>query len=444
MNTNGLRVLIVDDEKNVREVFQAELQAEGYLVVTLDSGGGVLDHLQKSEYDVIVLDLSLPGLGGMEVLRQVKAADIAAEVIILTGNATLSTAIEAMKLGAYDYLRKPVDLDELETSIRNAGASRKIKQENVALKTRIQRQEADQELIAASPVMRNLLETVRKVAQTDFSVLVTGESGVGKELIARTLHRQSTREGGPFVPLNCGAFPESMIESELFGYEKGAFTGARARKLGLLELADGGTLFLDEIGDMPLTLQVKLLRAIETSQFFRLGGTREMTVNVRIISATNRDLRQKIEQGSFRSDLFYRITGLSLHVPPLRERREDIPLLIDHVKGRDPLFRKKRISPEAINVLMRYNWPGNVRELRNVLQRVLLLSPDDTVRPGDLPPDLGQYGSRRSGMLLDDVEREHIIGVLRMTGGHREQAAAILGIHPRTLRRKLAGYGVEE
>lgn len=442
MTSEKIRVLIVDDERNLREIYLAELDSAVFSVATLDRGDVVLDRLQQSEFDVVVLDLNLPGLGGMEVLTRMRAAEIPAEVIILTGHATVDTAVDALKLGAYDYLRKPVGLDELETFIRKAAESRRLKRELVALRTQVHRQNQNHRIVAASPIMRTLLATVRKIAPTDFPVLITGESGVGKELVARALHRGSERADGPFIAINCGAVPEQMMESELFGFEKGAFTGAHAQKLGLVELANEGTLFLDEIGEMPLNLQVKLLRVIETSRFFRLGGTREMAVSARLVSASNKNLKRESEHGTFRSDLFYRISGLSLEIPPLRERREDIPALVEHFRQRNPLFRNKRFGAETLAVLSRYAWPGNARELQNVVQRALLLSPGNVVLPADLPADLGADAAPATRRRLEDVEREHILRVLKETGGHREQAADILGIHPRTLRRKLAEYGV--
>ncbi len=441
MTGERIRVLIVDDEKHLREVLQAELDPTQFSVSALARGDTVLALLQEQEFDVVVLDINLPGLGGMEVLTRIKEAEVPAEVIILTGHASVDTAVDAIKLGAYDYLRKPVGLDELETFIRKAADSRRLKREVVALRTQVHRQEKPGRIVAASPAMRAVLETARKIAPTDFSVLIMGESGVGKELVARALHRDSARGGGPFIAINCGAVPEPLMESELFGYEKGAFTGAQGRKLGLIELANEGTLFLDEIGEMPPNLQVKLLRVIETSRFFRLGGTREMSVNARIVSATNRQLKRESEQGTFRSDFFYRISGLTLEIPPLRERREDIPALIAHFLEQAPLFRSKRFSPEALAVLTAYDWPGNARELQNVVQRALLLSAGDLVQPLDLPADLCGAGARPAPRRLEDLEREHILNVLRETGGHREQAAEILGIHPKTLRRRLAEYG---
>jgi transcriptional regulator with PAS, ATPase and Fis domain len=291
--------------------------------------------------------------------------------------------------------------------------------------------------------MMELLETVKKIAASDYPVLITGESGVGKELIASSLHHGSKRRDKPFIALNCGAIPETMIESELFGYEKGAFTGAQTRKLGLLEVANTGTLFLDEIGDMPLSLQVKLLRVIETGAFFRLGGIREQKVDIRIVTATNKDLKAGIERGSFRQDLYYRIASFIVPVMPLRDRPEDIPELIAYFTERSPEFSHKRFSKEALAVLSRYPWPGNVRELQNVLHRALLLSKTDIIEPSDLPPDI--FGMQQSNSAnLEDMEREHILKVLKASGGQRNRAAEALGIDPKTLYRKLTSYGLKE
>ena len=439
MKKHEIRVLIADDEKNLREVLQAELAADGFHACEAENGQQALAQLQEQEFDVMVLDLNMPGLGGIEVLERMKALDLPTEVVVLTANATVATAVEAMKLGAYEYLTKPFDLDTLVTIVERAYEKRSLRSENLRLRTHMMRQTADRTVIAESPAMRDLMETVGKVARTDLTVLVTGESGAGKEVIARTLHQGSQLADGPFISINCGAIPETMIESELFGYEKGAFTGAHARKLGLLELADEGTLFLDEIGDMPLPLQVKLLRVIETERFFRLGGTREQEIRIRIIAATNKDLKAAVRQGDFREDLFYRISGFVLNVPPLRERREDIPLFIKHFSGSTP-FRQKRFTKEALAALAAYAWPGNIRELQHVIQRALLLSRGETIAPADLPLDL-TAPRRSSARLLADVEKEHILAVLHETGGHREKAADILGIHRKTLRRKLAEYG---
>ncbi len=438
-----IKVLIVDDEKNIRDVLKNELVTFGHRTAAADSGATALALLDQEEFDVVLLDLNIPGMSGIEILKHIRAGDIAVEVVVLTADAAIPSAVEAIKLGAYDYLVKPVDLDHLSNVIGQAFEKKRLRNENMLLKTTIKREEDREQLIAESPVMRECIAMIAKVAQTDFPVLIVGESGTGKEITARTLHRSSLRNEGPFIALNCGAIPENMVESELFGYEKGAFTGAHARKLGLLELASSGTLFLDEIGDMPIPLQVKLLRVIETGRFFRLGGTRELKVDLRIISATNKDLSGAIEKGAFRSDLFYRIAGFTLAIPPLRERKEDIPLFIEQVQARNQAFKHKKFSPDALAILLKYAWPGNVRELQNVIQRVLLLSNGAELTPLDLPSDLCGAERPAASGLLTDIEREHILKTLTRTGRQLEKAAEILGIHPKTLRRKLAEYGVD-
>ena len=435
-----MKILIVDDEKNLRQVLKIELAAGGAEVEEAENGLKALELLEKYEYDVVLLDLNMPHLSGIDVLKTMKSLECPSEVIILTANATISTAVEAMKIGAYDYLTKPFHVEDLSRVVEKANEKKKLRSENILLKTQLERQNARPPLVFSSRVMGELIETVKKVAQSDFPVLITGESGTGKELIATTIHRESRRAGGPFVPINCGAVPENMIESELLGFEKGAFTDAQSRKLGLLEVADQGSLFLDEIGDMPSALQMKLLRVIETGRFFRLGGTREVRVDTRIISATNKDLKAGMEKGSFRQDLFYRIAAFTVHVPPLRERPEDIPLLVEHLIKTDPTCKHMRFSQEAIKVISRYPWPGNVRELQNVIHRALLLSKSDVIEASDFPLDLrGDRGT--SSVRLEDVEREHILRVLKASGGQRGIAAEALGIDPKTLYRKLESYG---
>jgi len=443
-----IKILIAEDEKNLRKVLVNELSTEGYDIVEADDGKKALEILQKDDYDVVLLDMNMPVLDGIEVLKRMRALEIPTEVIILTGNMTLTTAVEAMKLGAYDYLTKPFNLNELSLVIEKAYEKKKLRRENLLLKTQIRRQSENSRVVVKSQMMLELMETVKKVAVSDFPVLIIGESGSGKELIARSIYKESARADGPFVAINCGAIPDNMIESELFGYEKGAFTGAHARKLGLLEIANNGTLFLDEIGDMPLVLQVKLLRVIETGSFFRLGSTRDLKVDIRIVSATNKNLKAEIEKGTFRQDLFYRVAALTVQVPPLRERAEDIQLLIDHFTNITPGFRAKRFSRKALKILNEYSWPGNVRELQHVVHRALLLSKADVIEPDDLPADLnrtpqpGQSGA--GGKRLDELEKEHILAVLRDAGGQRGRAAEILGIDPKTLYRKLQAYGIRE
>jgi DNA-binding NtrC family response regulator len=438
-----MKILIADDDKNLRKVLRSELSEEGFDVNEAECGDRAKELLEKEEYDVLILDLTMPGVGGMEVLKKVKDLELSTEVIILTGNATVPTAVEAMKLGAFDYLTKPFKMEELKTVIGKAFEKKELLSENLALRTQVKRQSENQEVITKNPAMIELLETLRKLAESEFPVLVYGESGVGKELIAKAIHGASKRADGPFIPINCGAIPENMLESELFGYERGAFTGAHAKKLGLLEIATHGTLFLDEICELTLPLQGKLLRVIETGRFYRLGGVREADVDVKFVSATNKDIKSELEKGYFRADLYYRISTLTLSIPPLRERREDIPLLVNHQIKKNPAFKHKRFSEGALKILSEYPWPGNVRELQNVVHRTLLLSRNDVIEPYDLSADL-MAALKGSGKRLDDVEKEHILKVLKEVGGQKGKAAEILGMDPKTLYRKLLGYGIKE
>lgn len=443
MKNSPVRILIADDEKNFREVLMTTLSDEGFDVTGTDSAIKAKDLLEKEEYDVLLLDLNMPEVSGMEVLKKIKTFEIPPEVVILTGVGIVSTAVEAMKLGAYDYLTKPFKIEELKAVIEKAHEKKKLRTENLLLKTQIKRQFRQKNIITKNTLMIDILETVKKVAIPDSPVLIYGESGVGKELIARAIHDASERAEKPYIPINCGAIPENIIESELFGHEKGSFTGAYEKKLGLLEIADGGTLFLDEIGDLPLQLQIKLLRVIETKSFFRVGGTREMKVDVKFVFATNKDIKTETEEGRFRHDLYYRISALTIHIPPLRERKEDIPLLIAHFRENNPAFKHKKFSKDALDAISEYSWPGNVRELQNVLHRTLLLSKADTITREDLPADL-KTGNKASGIRLEDIEKNHILKILREAGGQRGRAAEILGIDPKTLYRKLMGYGIKE
>jgi len=438
-----IRVLIADDDKNLKKILVNALTDSGFDVTETDSGLKAAALLEQDEYDILLLDLHMPKISGLDTLKKIKAAQIPTEVIILTGNATVSTAVEAMKLGAYDYLTKPCKIMELKVIIEKAYEKKKLIHENILLKTQLQRQSAAGTIITNSPLMHDILKTITRIAASGYPVLLIGESGTGKELLAKAVHEASLHAAGSFIPLNCGAIPETMIESELFGHEMGAFTGAHARKPGLLEIADHGTLFLDEIGELPQPLQVKFLRVIETGRFFRVGGTREVAVDVKFVAATNKDLKREVENGGFREDLYYRISALTIHVPPLRERKEDIPLLVEHCMKTNPLFKTRKFSAEALRVLSAYSWPGNVRELQNVVHRALLLSQHDVIVAADLPADMDE-GRKGACTRLEDVEREHILKVLRDLNGHRGKAAELLGIAPKTLYNKLEGYGVTE
>ena len=434
-----MKILVADDDSNLRKVLVSELIEEGFKVDAAESGTKAVTLLESDEYDVLLLDLTMPGLGGMEVLKKIKTLDLPTEVVILTGNATISTAVEAMKLGAYDYLTKPFKLVELRAVLGKAYEKKELSHENLILKEQIKRESETQKIITQSPLMFGIFEDMKKVATSSLPVLIYGESGVGKELVARAIHHESEKSGRPFVPINCGAIPENMLESELFGFEKGAFTGAYGKKLGLLEIANQGTLFLDEICELTAPLQVKLLRVIEAGRFFRIGGTKEVQVYVKFISASNKDVKRETENGRFRPDLYYRISALTLNIPPLRERKEDIPLLVDHIIRSNHAFKDKGFDKDALKVLAQYSWPGNVRELLNVVHRTLLLSKNDQIGPDDLPIDL--IGSTTTnGKRLKDIEKEHILRVLKEAGGQRGKAAEILGVDPKTLYRKLLEY----
>lgn len=438
-----MKILVADDDKNLRKVLTNELSFAGFEVSEAENGMKAMDLLERNEYDVLLLDLNMPGRSGLDVLKGLKSLDIPTEVIILTAHATLPVAIDAMKLGAYDFLTKPFQIEELTAVVEKAYEKKNLLSENLILKSQIKRQSEAKRIITKSPVMFELLERVKKFAGADLPILITGESGVGKELIARAIHASSQRVDGPFIPINCSAIPDTMLESELFGHEKGAFTGAHAKKLGLIEVAGHGTLFMDEIGEMNQQLQGKLLRAIETGSFFRVGGTKEIKVDVRFVSATNKDVREEIEKGNFRNDLYYRISTLTLHVPPLRERKEDIPPLAEYVISNNPSFKNKKLSKNALEILSEYSWPGNVRELQNVIQRALFLSKKDLIEAEDLPLDMAG-GHEVSGRKLEEVEREHILRVFRSVNGQKRRAAEILGIDPKTLYRKLSTYGIKD
>jgi two-component system response regulator AtoC len=442
--TRQVRVLVADDEKNLREVLTRELGRKGHQVDNVGDGAEALERIREDGYDVIVLDMRMPRLGGIEVLRELQKLPEQPQVIVTTGFQEVSTAVEAMKLGAYDYLTKPAKIEELDVLIRKAAEKGRLIRENVALRTRVEGGEPFSGIVTRNARMQELLRLIERVAPTESAVLILGESGTGKELVARAIHERSARAACPFVPIHCGALPGTLLESELFGHEKGAFTGAVATKPGLLELADGGTLLLDEIGEMEADSQVKLLRVLETGSFFRVGGTRSRTVDVRLVAATNKDLGEAMRAGQFRQDLYYRINTISLLLPPLRERRDDLPLLVQHFLEQSAGYGRKRVSPKVMACLAAYDWPGNVRELRHAIERAVILAQGEEIQPEDLPPDI-QCGTPppapRPGS-LEEMERQHIIATLRQVGGHRGKAAALLGIDPKTLYRKILGYRI--
>jgi DNA-binding NtrC family response regulator len=466
------RILIAEDEANLRMVLQKELERLGYRVQSAPDGDAALRKLEESNVDVLLCDINMPKVDGMEVLRRVHERPNPPEVIMLTGQATVETAVEAMKLGAYDYLTKPYSITELDVRVKQAAEKRRLRVDNLRLREQLARQSGLPEIVSVSAAMTEAVRLVERVAPSEASVLITGESGTGKELIAHAIHRLSSRADGSFIDINCAAFQESLLESELFGYEAGAFSGAKGRKLGLIELADGGTLFLDEVTELPAQLQAKLLRAIETRTFFRVGGVRKVEVNVRIVAATNRNLDSVVANESFRSDLLYRINGFQIDLAPLRERPEDIePLarhMLKHVGGTTP----PELESQALDALRAYSWPGNVRQLKNCLERAVILSNNGRITINELPPEVmrpsvpsaaltapasqpGATGDFRQGesafastsgaapTSLRDVERQQILSALEQTGWHRGKTAEILGISPSTLYRRLRDYNLE-
>jgi DNA-binding NtrC family response regulator len=457
------RLLIAEDEANLRLVLQKELQRLGYRVHVAPDGEAALRKLEESNVDVLLCDINMPRMDGLELLRRVHERPNPPEVIMLTGQGTIETAVEAMRSGAYDYLTKPYRINELDVRVRQAAEKRNLRVDNQRLRAQIERKSAVPEIVSESRAMAEAIRLVERVAPSEASVLITGESGTGKELIAQAIHRLSSRANGSFIDLNCAAFQESLLESELFGYEAGAFSGAKARKLGLIELADGGTLFLDEVTELPAGLQAKLLRAIETRTFFRVGGVRKVEVNVRIVAATNRNLETVVNDGSFRADLLYRINSFQIHLTPLRERPEDVEPLTQHVLKHLAGANAPVISPEVMDKLRSYNWPGNVRQLRNCLERAVLLANDGRITVNELPPEVAgrtngampfvsvpaqaSAGSADSGLSaassLRDVEKQQIIAALEQTGWHRGKAAEMLGISPSTLYRRLRDYNLE-
>ena len=384
------KILVVDDEKNLRLVVQKELTRQGHEVDIATNGEQAWSHLEEKDYDVLLSDIDMPVMDGMELLRRVREnMQNPPEVVMLTGQATVETAIEAMKLGAYDYLTKPYRITELSVLVTQAAEKQALRIDNQRLKAQINRKNENMpEIIAESPQMKEVLRLVQRVAPSDTSVLVTGESGTGKELIAQAIHRLSSRSESTFIDLNCAALQDSLLESELFGHEAGAFSGAKQQKLGLFEIADKGTLFLDEVMEMPAPLQSKLLRALETRSFFRVGGVKKVEVDVRLVAATNRDPNSSISEGVFRADLLYRINSFEINIPPLRERKEDIVPLAEHLLNKIAGPNAPQLADEAVESLREFSWTGNVRQLRNTLERGILLADNGVITNRELPPEV--------------------------------------------------------
>ena len=433
-----IRALVVEDDPALSQVLCETLSRAGLETTAATTIAAAREHLARAEFDVVLLDMILPDGSGLEILRLVREEALPTEVIVQTGDATLKTAIGAMKLGAYDYLTKPPQLEELEALALKAGEKARLRRENAGLRLRLERLEPTLGFISEDPAMKSLMDTLLRAAASDLPILIQGESGTGKELVARAVHKNSPRAAFPFVPVNCAAVPENLIESELFGHEKGAFTGASDRKPGLFEVAGGGVIFLDEIGEIGISVQAKLLRALESREFFRVGGTRAVRWQARVVAASNRDLLSEVNEGRFRQDLYFRLAGVVLSVPPLRKRRGDVTLLAHHFLV--ATGTRKTLSRQALVALETYPWPGNVRELRMVIERAVTLSTDEVIEVGDLRlsgPRIQNSGAWPVHLTLEEVEQKHISAVLEHCQGHRGRAAAMLGVDRKTLYNKL-------
>ncbi len=442
-----MRILVVEDDRDFRELLVSHLTACGYQVEAASDGKEAFGLLEEKDFSLVLLDLLLPDTNGMDLLRWIKENLSLTEVVVITGHGTIKTAVEAMKLGAFDFLTKPCSLSEVEITVRKAMETRGMRRENLLFRKERDLSVNYSDYIFESPRMKEILKMTRKIACSDCPVLITGESGVGKEVIATLIHRSSDRRDKPMVTLNIASIPKDLMEAELFGYEKGAFTGADRSREGFFELADGGTLFLDEIGEMSLDLQAKLLRVIETKKFYRVGGRREIESDVRVIAATNRDIKELVREGKFREDLYYRLNVVEIHVPPLRERKEDILPLAKHFLR---FFSRKYSKPvrgftsRAEDLILSYHWPGNVRELKNAVERAVLFAEKDVIDAEDLSclfgPDTKSTTPKKT---LKDLERDYILEVLKQVNFNKRRASEILGIPLRTLYRKLETYGIK-
>lgn len=442
---NNKKILIVDDELSVRESLREWFLEDGFKVETAEDGSAALQKMHAGPYDIIIIDLKMPGMDGITLQKRVREIDDSAAIIILTAYASVQTAVEALKLGAFDYITKPVDPDDLSNTVKNVLKQRELSEENILLTQQVSELAHPEPIIGKSPQMSRVLEMILTVAQTDATVVIRGESGTGKELIARAIHAESQHRFCPIVAVNCGSIPDTLLESELFGHEKGAFTGAQYRRKGKIELAHGGTLFLDEIGDIPPQMQIDLLRVLETKRFTRLGGNEEITSDFRLVCATNKDLEKLVENGTFREDLYYRVNVFNIPIPPLRERRQDIPLLVEHFIEKfaramgKPI---KSVDPEAEEVLLNYPWPGNVRELQNAIERAMVTGHGPSIQAEDLPLSLEGRRAQPPDMSLSAVEKSHIERVLTEMEGNVTRTAKVLDIDRGTLYNKMKRYGI--
>lgn len=452
-----IRVLVVDDDEAHAQAVADSLAGDDYECTIAGSGQQGLEQIESENFDVIVTDLRMGEVDGLNILSKAKTEQPDAEVIVLTGHSSVHSAVTAMQGGAYTYLTKPLDITELRSAVRKASERIRLLRRNAQLSRRLDEKFGFQGVIGSSPAMHRVISQLQALAPTETTVLIQGENGTGKELVAKALHQNSPRKNKPFVPLNISALPESILESELFGHEPGAFTGAAAKRIGKFEYANGGTLFLDEVGEMPMDTQIKLLRVLEERKITRIGSNDEKPINVRLLAATNADLKKMMEEGTFREDLYYRISVVSVFLPPLRERRIDIPVLTDHfLKDFSRQYAREVpvITRSARQALMAYDWPGNIRQLRNTVERMLVLDLDGTLDVDDLPdeispltPDEGDGPASGLsgfdtlvGQPLKDVERYYILRALDLTGGNREEASKLLGIGERTLYRKIKEY----
>lgn len=454
------RILVVDDEESIREFLEIMLKKEGYEITLAEDGQKAKDLLTKKTFDMIISDLQMPHVTGIELLKHVKESYPDTVFMLITAFGTTETAVEAMKMGAYDYLTKPFKIDEVRLNIQNALRSRNLEVENRSLKKELVKEYSFQNMVGNSQAMHAIYDMVKRVSQTPTNVLITGESGTGKEVVAKAIHYNGPLKDRPFVTVNCGAIPENLMESEMFGHKKGSFTGAVADKAGLFEVADGGTLFLDEVGELPLTIQVKLLRAIQERVIRRVGATEDMKVDVRIIAATNRNLEEMVQKGGFRQDLFYRLNVINIKTPGLRERRDDIPLLANHfLKKYNERLNKNigAISADAMEILKKYDYPGNVRELENMIERTVALEGGATILPESLPPMVNTSSGRKmassneieigdDGVDLDKVmgqiEKELLIKAIHSAGGVKKRAAKLLHISFRSMRYRIEKYNL--
>jgi two-component system response regulator HydG len=447
------KILVVDDDPAHRKMLQAVLAAEGYEIHQAEDGTAAVSAVETQSFDLILMDIRMAPVDGMTALKELREVHPGIPVVMMTAYASVGTAVEALRSGAHDYLIKPIDIEELKILVEKTLKHSHLEQENRYLKERLGEHLQFDRIIGQSRPMVELFETLALVAPTEATVLITGESGTGKELIAGALHAGSPRSTHPLIKISCAALPETLLESELFGHEKGAFTGADARKQGRFQLAHSGTVFLDEIGEMPLSTQVKILRVLQEREFEPVGGTRTLQVDIRVIAATNKNLEAEIAADRFREDLFYRLNVVTLHVPALRDRREDIPLLADFFLKRYAEKNRRHLkgfSPRATDILTRHSWPGNVRELENVIERAVILSREDVITPSEFPDAIQALDTSKQnsgvdltpGRSLKAVERQMILRTLEETGGNRTHAADILGISRRTLQLKLKEYGI--